>query len=148
MLENSIHTLPIETWWRQLMSFYKLTFSIFLLIFIACSSNIETNNSEETNTFVQVSTITTAMEAGEGIDLGKAFSNFENYWKPLLKENRSLTDEELKITYALRELMDQEFDYFEFRNANSLEIEGKISEARLFYAIYKGQTRLIDNIEA
>jgi len=45
-------------------------------------------------------------------------------------------------------LVDQEFDYFEFRNANSLETEGNISEARLFYAIYKGQTRLIDNIEA
>ena len=44
-------------------------------------------------------------------------------------------------------LVDQKFDYFEFRNANSLEIEGDISDARLFYAIYKGQTRLIDNIE-
>ena len=95
------------------MTFYKLTFSIFLLIFVACSSNIETNNSEETNTFVQVSTTTTVMEADEGIDWGQAFSNFENYWKPLLKENRPLTDEELNITYALRELMDQEFDYFE-----------------------------------
>ena len=42
------------------MSFYKLTFSIFLLIFVACSSNIETNNSKDANTFVQVST-TTAM---------------------------------------------------------------------------------------
>jgi hypothetical protein len=53
------------------------------------------------------------MEADEGIDWGQAFSNFENYWKPLLKENRPLTDEELNITYALRELMNQEFDYFE-----------------------------------
>jgi hypothetical protein len=95
------------------MNFYKLTFSIFLLIFVACSSNIETNNSEETNTFVQVSTTTTAMEAGEGIDLGQAFSNFENYWEPLQKKDRPLTDEELNITYALRELMNQEFDYFE-----------------------------------
>ena len=95
------------------MNFYKLTFSIFLLIFVACSSNIETNNSEETNTFVQVSTTTTVMEADEGIDWGQAFSNFENYWEPLLKEDRPLTDEELKITYALSELMDQEFDYFE-----------------------------------
>ena len=95
------------------MNFYKLTFSIFLLIFVACSSNIETNNSEETSTFVQVSTTTTAMEAGEGIDLGQAFSNFENYWEPLQKKDRPLTDEELNITYALRELMNQEFDYFE-----------------------------------
>ena len=95
------------------MSFYKITFSIFLLIFVACSSNIEMNNSKETNTFVQVSTTTTAMEAGEGIDLGQAFSNFENYWEPLQKKDRPLTDEELNITYALRELMNQEFDYFE-----------------------------------
>ena len=95
------------------MTFYKLTFSIFLLIFVACSSIIEMNNSKETNTFVQVSTTTTAMEAGEGIDLGQAFSNFENYWEPLQKKDRPLTDEELNITYALRELMNQEFDYFE-----------------------------------
>ena len=95
------------------MSFYKITFSIFLLIFVACSSNIEMNNSKKTNTFVQVSTTTTAMEAGEGIDLGQAFSNFENYWEPLQKKDRPLTDEELNITYALRELMNQEFDYFE-----------------------------------
>ena len=95
------------------MSFYKITFSIFLLIFVACSSNIEMDNSKETNTFVQVSTTTTAMEAGEGIDLGQAFSNFENYWEPLQKKDRPLTDEELNITYALRELMNQEFDYFE-----------------------------------
>ena len=95
------------------MSLVSSKLSIFLLIFVACSSNIETNNSEETNTFVQVSSTTTAMEAGEGIDWGQAFSNFENYWEPLLKENRPLTDKELNITYALRELMDQEFDYFE-----------------------------------
>lgn len=38
------------------------------------------------------------------------------------------------------------FDYFEFRNSNNLSSEGIISEARLFYAIYKGEVRLIDNI--
>ena len=40
----------------------------------------------------------------------------------------------------------EKFDYFEFRNASSLDLEGNINDARLFYAIYQGQTRLIDNI--
>ena len=40
----------------------------------------------------------------------------------------------------------EKFDYFEFRKSSSLDFEGNISEARLFYAIYKGKTRLIDNI--
>jgi len=41
----------------------------------------------------------------------------------------------------------EKFDYFEFRNTSSLELEGKISDARLFYAIFRGQNRLIDNID-
>ena len=41
----------------------------------------------------------------------------------------------------------EKFDYFEFRNVSDLSLEGSLSESRLFYAIYKGQTRLIDNIE-
>ena len=61
--------------------------------------------------------------------------------KSLIKEANTLAKN------FITNLADQEFDYFEFRNTNSLEIEGDISDARLFYAIYKGQTRLIDNIE-
>lgn len=38
------------------------------------------------------------------------------------------------------------FDYFEFRNSNNLNTDGIISEARLFYAIYNGKIRLIDNL--
>ena len=39
------------------------------------------------------------------------------------------------------------FDYFEFRNASNLSLEGSLDDARLFYAIYKSGIRLIDNLE-
>ena len=41
----------------------------------------------------------------------------------------------------------EKFDYFEFRNASNLSLEGNLVEARLFYAIYKSGVRLIDNLE-
>ena len=41
----------------------------------------------------------------------------------------------------------KKFDYFEFRNASNLSLEGSLVEARLFYAIYKSGVRLIDNLE-
>ena len=41
----------------------------------------------------------------------------------------------------------EKFDYFEFRNASNLSLEGSLVEARLFYAIYKSGVRLIDNLE-
>ena len=41
----------------------------------------------------------------------------------------------------------EEFDYFEFRNNEDLSFNGKVSESRLFYAIYKGKIRLIDNLK-
>ena len=41
----------------------------------------------------------------------------------------------------------EKFDYFEFRNATNLSLEGSLVEARLFYAIYKSSVRLIDNLE-
>ena len=40
----------------------------------------------------------------------------------------------------------EKFDYFEFRNISDLSLDGSIRDSRLFYAIYKGQVRLIDNI--
>tara|TARA_Y100001935_G_C17175420_1_gene442383 strand:+ start:24 stop:854 length:831 start_codon:yes stop_codon:yes gene_type:complete len=40
----------------------------------------------------------------------------------------------------------EKFDYFEFRKSNDLSLKGIVSEARLFYAIYKGKIRLIDNL--
>ena len=39
------------------------------------------------------------------------------------------------------------FDYFEFRNNDDLSFNGTVSESRLFYAIYKGKIRLIDNLK-
>ena len=41
----------------------------------------------------------------------------------------------------------EEFDYFEFRNNEDLSFNGKVYESRLFYAIYKGKIRLIDNLK-
>ena len=41
----------------------------------------------------------------------------------------------------------EEFDYFEFRNNEDLSFNGKVSESRLFYAIYKGKIRIIDNLK-
>ena len=41
----------------------------------------------------------------------------------------------------------EEFDYFEFRNHEDLSFNGKVSESRLFYAIFKGKIRLIDNLK-
>ena len=41
----------------------------------------------------------------------------------------------------------EKYDYFEFRNASNLSLEGSLSESRLFYAIYKSGVRLIDNLE-
>ena len=39
------------------------------------------------------------------------------------------------------------FDYFEFRNDTDLSFVGTVPQARLFYAIYKGKVRLIDNLK-
>ena len=39
------------------------------------------------------------------------------------------------------------FDYFEFRNDTDLSFVGTLPQARLFYAIYKGKVRLIDNLK-
>jgi len=38
-------------------------------------------------------------------------------------------------------------DYFEFRNSSNLSLEGNLRDSRLFYAIYKSNIRLIDNLE-
>ena len=79
------------------------------------------------------------------------FINFHNAVIQFIKDldkQTSINDANIEAKKFITNLSDQIFDYFEFRNTNSLELEGNISEARLFYAIYKGQTRLIDNIEA
>jgi pantoate--beta-alanine ligase len=78
------------------------------------------------------------------------FINFHNSVIQFIKDldkQISINDANIEAKKFITNLSDQTFDYFEFRNANSLEVEGNISGARLFYAIYKGQTRLIDNID-
>ena len=78
------------------------------------------------------------------------FINFHNAVIQFIKDldkQTSINDANIEAKKFITNLSDQNFDYFEFRNANSLELDGNISEARLFYAIYKGQTRLIDNID-
>ncbi len=40
----------------------------------------------------------------------------------------------------------EKYDYFEFRNSINLSSDGIISGSRLFYAIFKGNIRLIDNL--
>lgn len=78
------------------------------------------------------------------------FINFHNAVIQFIKDldkQISINDANIEAKKFITNLSDQTFDYFEFRNTNSLELEGNISEARLFYSIYKGQTRLIDNID-
>ena len=78
------------------------------------------------------------------------FINFHNAVIQFIKDldkQTSINDANIEAKKFITNLSDQTFDYFEFRNTNSLELEGNISEARLFYSIYKGQTRLIDNID-
>ena len=78
------------------------------------------------------------------------FINFHNAVIQFIKDldkQTSINDANVEAKKFITNLSDQTFDYFEFRNTNSLELEGNISEARLFYSIYKGQTRLIDNID-
>ncbi len=41
----------------------------------------------------------------------------------------------------------EKLDYFEFRNNDDLTTNGRVSDSRLFYAIYKGNVRLIDNLK-
>jgi pantoate--beta-alanine ligase len=77
------------------------------------------------------------------------FINFHNAVIQFIKDldkQTTINDANIEAKKFITNLSDQTFDYFEFRNTNSLELEGNISQARLFYAIYKGQTRLIDNI--
>ena len=83
----------------------------------------------------------------------KQFDEYALFQKALLgfikTLNKSLKMNDLNVNLK-NFLIDQKidkYDYFEFRNSNDLSEEGKLSNAKLFYAIYKGQIRLIDNIK-
>ena len=64
-----------------------------------------------------------------------------------LDKNINIEDANVLAKEFINKQNIEKFDYFEFRNTSSLELEGKISDARLFYAIFRGQNRLIDNID-
>tara|TARA_B100000965_G_scaffold111492_1_gene92055 strand:+ start:18332 stop:19162 length:831 start_codon:yes stop_codon:yes gene_type:complete len=82
----------------------------------------------------------------------KQLNEFELFHNATLKFMSSLSkDIEIDLANSkakefIKSLDLEKFDYFEFRNFSNLGLKGSISEARLFYAIYKGKTRLIDNL--
>ena len=83
----------------------------------------------------------------------KQFDEYTLFQKALLDFiktfDKSSEISELKVNLKnfLTDQKIEKYDYFEFRNSNDLSEEGKLSNAKLFYAIYKGQIRLIDNIK-
>ena len=82
----------------------------------------------------------------------KQLLEFELFHNASLKFMSDL-DKDININQAnslakefIRKQVIEKLDYFEFRNISDLSLEGDIQDTRLFYAIYKGQVRLIDNI--
>ena len=78
------------------------------------------------------------------------FSGFhqltENFLKSLEKSlDIETANQKAKDFIAKQDI--EKLDYFEFRNNEDLSFNGKVSESRLFYAIYKGNVRLIDNLK-
>tara|TARA_B100000989_G_C19506094_1_gene456586 strand:- start:996 stop:1826 length:831 start_codon:yes stop_codon:yes gene_type:complete len=63
-----------------------------------------------------------------------------------IDQNTDIADANILARDFIKAQNVDRFDYFEFRNSNNLSSEGTISDARLFYAIYKGEVRLIDNL--
>ena len=70
----------------------------------------------------------------------------ENFLKSLEKSlDIETANQKAKDFIAKQDI--EKLDYFEFRNNEDLSLNGKVSESRLFYAIYKGNVRLIDNLK-
>ena len=63
-----------------------------------------------------------------------------------LDKNINIEDANVLAKEFINKQNIEKFDYFEFRNISDLSLDGSIQDTRLFYAIYKGQVRLIDNI--
>ncbi len=64
-----------------------------------------------------------------------------------LEKSLDIENANLKANEFMTSQDVEKFEYFEFRNNTDLSFIGSISEARLFYAIYKGKVRLIDNLK-
>ena len=70
----------------------------------------------------------------------------ENFLKSLKKSlDIEIANKKAKDFIAEQDI--EQLDYFEFRNNDDLGFNGLVSESRLFYAIYKGKIRLIDNLK-
>ena len=78
------------------------------------------------------------------------FISFHQQTEIFLKSLKKTFDIETANQKAKDFIVKQEIedlDYFEFRNNDDLSFNGTVSESRLFYAIYKGKVRLIDNLK-
>jgi len=78
------------------------------------------------------------------------FISFHQQTENFLKSLKKTFDIETANQKAKDFIIEQdieELDYFEFRNNYDLSFNGTVSESRLFYAIYKGKVRLIDNLK-
>ena len=70
----------------------------------------------------------------------------ENFLKSLKKTFDIETANQKAKDFIVKQEI-EDLDYFEFRNNDDLSFNGTVSESRLFYAIYKGKVRLIDNLK-
>ena len=78
------------------------------------------------------------------------FVSFHQKVENFLKSLENSFDIEIANQKAKDFIVEQDIeklDYFEFRNNDDLSFNGTVSESRLFYAIYKGKIRLIDNLK-
>ena len=80
----------------------------------------------------------------------KDFISFHQQTENFLKSLKKTFDIETANQKAKDFIFKQDIeklDYFEFRNNDDLSFNGTLLESRLFYAIYKGKVRLIDNLK-
>lgn len=91
------------------MNLYKYGLSFLAFLLVACSSSNDIDLSTPD--------LTTVMSQEESVqddfDSDIAFSNFERYWNSILKEDNPLTNEELILTYNLKQIMDEDFNWDE-----------------------------------
>ena len=97
------------------MNLYKYTLSFLAFLLVACSTseNIDLS-SPNSSTVTSESTLAIQQDNDEDdFDYDLAYSNFDTYWNSLLKKDNPLTNEELTITYNLKQLMDEDFNWDE-----------------------------------
>ena len=97
------------------MNLYKYTLSFLAFLLVACSTseNIDLS-SPNSSTVTSESTLAIQQDNDEDdFDYDLAYSNFDTYWNSLLKKDNPLTNEELTITYNLKQLMDEDLNWDE-----------------------------------